>query len=399
LEAATQTIDTLVEEARLAALADYGVLDSAPEEDFDQLVWLAAELCDAPIALVSLVDRDRLFFKSRFGIEQTEMAREDAGFDDYCISHGDLLVVPDAEADERFSRFPAVRSGLIRFYAGAPLEVNEGFALGTLCVIDMVPRDLDDNGRAALRTLARQVAAQLQLKRTLARQRQLDQLKSDFVGMVAHDLRSPITVIAGFAELLSRDWPDLPEPDRNRYLELISRNVLNLSRLVDDVLEVAEVDAGKFQLEIQPFDLADLIERTVMELSAAHAPRRLEVDVPPELPAALGDEGRNRQVLANLVTNALKFSPDDDPVSITVAVEDSVLAISVTDRGVGIPVEDMPRLFERFSRLPNSRQFKAKGTGLGLYICRQLVEAQGGRISAQSVPGVGSTFRYTVPHT
>jgi signal transduction histidine kinase len=398
MEAATQTIDTLVEEARLAVLADYEVLDSAPEEDFDQLVWLAAEICDAPIALVSLVDRDRLFFKSRFGIEQTEMAREDAGFDDHCIAHGELLVVPDAEADERFSGFPAVRSGLIRFYAGAPLEVNEGVALGTLCVIDMVPRELDDNGRAALRTLARQVAAQLQLKRTLARQRQLDQLKSDFVGMVAHDLRSPITVIAGFAELLSRDWDGVPESDRTRYLELISGNVHNLSRLVDDVLEVAEVDAGKFQLEIQPFDLGSLIERTVMELSAAHAPRRLEIDVPQPLPTALGDEGRNRQVLTNLVTNALKFSPDDEPVSISVSVEDSVLAVSVSDRGVGIPAEDMLRLFERFSRLPNSREAKAKGTGLGLYICKQLVEAQGGRISAQSVPGLGSTFRFTVPH-
>jgi signal transduction histidine kinase len=398
MEAATQTIDTLVEEARLAVLADYGVLDSPPEEDFDELVWLAAELCDAPIALVSLVDRDRLFFKSRFGIEQTEMAREDAGFDDHCIVQGDLLVVPDAEADPSFSVFPAVRSGLIRFYAGAPLEVNEGFALGTLCVIDRVPRELDDNGRAALRTLARQVAAQLQLKRTLARQRQLDQLKSDFVGMVAHDLRSPITVIAGFAELLARDWDDLAETDRNRYLELIGGNVHNLSRLVDDVLEVAEVDAGKFQLEIQPFDLGHLIERTVLELGAAHGPDRLEVDVPSQLPVALGDEGRNRQVLTNLVTNALKFSPDDAPVSISVSVEDSALVVSVSDHGVGIHADDMSRLFERFSRLPNSRQAKAKGTGLGLYICKQIVEAQGGRISARSVAGMGSTFRFTVPH-
>ena len=137
----------------------------------------------------------------------------------HCIAQGELLVVPDAEADAGFVSFPAVRSGLIRFYAGAPLEVNEGVALGTLCVIDHLPRELDDSGRAALRTLARQVAAQLQLKRTLARQRQLDQLKNDFVGMVAHDLRSPITVIAGFAELLSRDWDDLEESDRTRYLD------------------------------------------------------------------------------------------------------------------------------------------------------------------------------------
>lgn len=398
MEAATQTIDSLVEEARLAVLDDYGVLDSPPEEDFDQLVWLAAELCDAPIALVSLVDRERLFFKSQYGIGQTEMPRTDAGFDDWCIAEGELLVVPDAEGDPRFSHFPAVRSGLIRFYAGAPLEVNEGVALGTLCVIDRLPRELDDKGRAALRTLARQVAAQLQLKRTLARQRQLDQLKNDFVGMVAHDLRSPITVIAGFAELLSRDWDDLQEAERNKYLSLITGNVHNLSRLVDDVLEVAEVDSGEFQLEIQPFDLGRLVERTVLELSGAHGAQRLRVDVPPVLPTALGDEGRIRQVLANLVTNALKFSPDDESVSVSVSFEDPVLAVTVSDRGVGIPPEDVPRLFERFSRLPQSGKVKAKGTGLGLYIGKQLVEAQGGSISVDSVPGLGSTFRFTVPH-
>ena len=265
-------------------------------------------------------------------------------------------------------------------------------------MIDRLPRDLDDNGRAALRTLARQVAAQLQLKRTLARQRQLDQLKSDFVGMVAHDLRAPITVIAGFAELMNRDWHDLTDDERTKYFDLITNNVHNLSRLVEDVLEVAEVDAGKFQLDIQPFDLGGLVERTMMELSAAHAAGRLQVEVPSGLPFALGDEGRNRQIVTNLVTNALKFSSDDAHVSIAVSVEDKVLAVSVTDRGVGIPAEDVTRLFERFSRLQNSRQTRAKGTGLGLYICKQLVEAQGGRISVHSVPGMGSTFRYTVPH-
>jgi signal transduction histidine kinase len=124
----------------------------------------------------------------------------------------------------------------------------------------------------------------------------------------------------------------------------------------------------------------------------------LQIEIPSELPTALGDEGRNRQILANLVTNALKFSPEDSMVSISISVEDSALAVSVSDRGVGIPPDDMSRLFERFSRLPNSRRSKAKGTGLGLYICKQLVEAQGGRISAESVPGLGSTFRYTVPH-
>jgi signal transduction histidine kinase len=394
---ATETIETLVEEARLDVLDHYQVLDSAPEEDVDQLVWLAAELCDAPIALVSIVDRERLFFKSRFGIETTELARADAGFCEHCIAEGDLLVVPDAEADPRFAGFPAVLSGLIRFYAGAPLEVEEGFALGTLCVIDRVPRDFDSKQRMALRALARQVVAQLELKRALTRQRQLDQLKSDFVGMIAHDLRSPISVIAGFAELLSSSSQPLEESDRNKYLGLIASNVHNLSRLVDDVLEVAEIDSAEFQVELQPFDLGRLVQKTVIELGAAHGQERLILDLPPELPFALGDEGRCRQVLANLLTNALKFSPPEAAVTTTVSLEGTALAVAVSDQGVGIPADDLPKLFERFSRLSQPALGRTKGTGLGLYICKQLVEAQGGRISVGSTPGRGSTFSYTVP--
>ena len=396
MEAATETIDSLVEAARLDLLDDYHVLDTGPEEDFDQLAWLAAELCDAPIALVSIVDRERLFFKSRFGIDASEMARADFGFCEQCVASGELLVVPDAEANPRFAQFPAVRSGLVRFYAGAPLEVEAGFALGTLCVIDQIPRDLDDKQRTALRALARQVVAQLELRRTLARQRQLDQLKNDFVGMIAHDLRSPITVIAGFTELLARDWQILAEADRNKFLSLIAGNVHNLSRLVDDVLEVAEVDSAEFQLEVKSFDLGKLVEKTVLELSTVHGAQRLRLEVPDQVPLALGDEGRCRQVLVNLVSNALKFSPPSAPVTISVSIEDACLAVAVRDEGVGIPKDDQSKLFERFSRLASS-DADSKGTGLGLYICKQLVEAQGGRITVDSAPGSGSTFRYTVP--
>jgi signal transduction histidine kinase len=396
VEAATQTIDSLVEEARLDLLDAYQVLDSGPEEDFDQLVWLAAELCDAPVALISIVDRERIFFKSRFGIEATEMPRTDFGFCEHCVASGELLVVPDAQADARFSQFESVRSGFVRFYAGAPLEVEAGFSLGTLCVIDQIPRDLYDKQRTALRALARQVVAQLELRRTLARQRQLDQLKNDFVGMIAHDLRSPITVIAGFTELLSRDWQVLQETDRNKYLSLIAGNVHNLSRLVDDVLEVAEVDSAEFHLDVKSFDLGKLVEKTVLELSTVHGNERLRLEIPDRVPLALGDEGRCRQVLVNLVSNALKFSPRATPVTISVSTQDACLAVSVSDEGVGISKEDQQKLFERFSRLPNSGE-ETKGTGLGLYICKQLVEAQGGRITVESAPGSGSTFTYTVP--
>jgi signal transduction histidine kinase len=395
LETEPLELRTADEDARLAVLDRYEILDSPPEEDFDDLVELAAELCDAPVCLVSLVDRERLFLKARYGTDQTEMRRADADFCGRCIEGDDLLVVPDAHKHPLFSSFPAVRTGQIRFYAGAPLRVEGGHAIGTLCVIDQVPRELEAKQRAVLGTLARQVVAQLELKRTLERQRRLDQLKNDFVGMVAHDLRSPITVIAGFAELLSGHGRALSEEERVKYLDLIAGNVQSLSRLVDDVLKVAEVDSSEFQLEIQPFDLAKLIEKTVVEVSASDV--ALRTDVPEDLPLALGDEGRCRQVLGNLVSNAVKFSPEHAPVTVSVTSRERELEVAVRDEGPGIAASEVPRLFERFSRLQNAASAKAKGTGLGLYICRQLVEAQGGRIWVDSTLGAGSTFRYTVP--
>ncbi len=191
----------------------------------------------------------------------------------------------------------------------------------------------------------------------------------------------------------------MTDAERTKYFDLITRNVHNLSRLVDDVLEVAEVDAGKFQLEIQPFDLrpprradGDGVERRTRARPArgrrsSRAPDRARRRGP-EPP----DTHQPGHRCAQIRTRRL--------ARLDLRLRRGQCACRERQRSrVGIPAEDLPRLFERFSRLPNSRQANAKGTGLGLYICKQLVEAQGGRISVKSVPSMGSTFRYTVPHT
>jgi signal transduction histidine kinase len=239
------------------------------------------------------------------------------------------------------------------------------------------------------------------------RLRTLDALKNEFVAMVAHDLRSPMASISGAASTLLRAGDHLSVDDRTRLLEMITRSTTGLSGLVEDVLQVARIESGQFHYEVAPFDLGDVVRRTAAEVELGAPAPRIHVTVDGDLPPALGDEQRNWQVLTNLLSNALKFSPDDAPVEVTVraladgadgAAGAAMLEVGVRDHGTGIAPDDMPRLFQKFSRIRVSDvRGKIKGTGLGLYICQCIVEAQGGRIEADSALGEGSTFRFTVP--
>jgi signal transduction histidine kinase len=231
--------------------------------------------------------------------------------------------------------------------------------------------------------------------------RELDQMKNTFVSIVAHDLRSPMQVIAGFAETMRSHWDTLADTEKLEYLGIISRNITNLSQLVDDVLQVARIESGELEYRVEPFDLGRLVLRTVDELTADGA-RRCVVEVPAGLPMALGDERRQWQVLTNLIGNAFKFSDPPTPVEVRLAPRKSngsaMLEVAVRDKGIGMGREDATRVFDKFSRLaPPAGTPAAKGSGLGLYICKMMVEAQGGSITVESKPSAGSTFRYTVP--
>ena len=233
-------------------------------------------------------------------------------------------------------------------------------------------------------------------RRTSARLRELDALKNEFVGVVAHDLRSPMTVIVGYVDTVLSHWDDMDDAMKRELLAVASRNTKRLSGLVEDVLQVARMESGDFPYEIAPFDLGALVRRTAEEMNTARADRPVRAEVPDGLPPAFGDEDRQWRVLTNLVSNAQKFSPPDVPVVVTVTAGETHLEVAVTDRGPGIPEADVPRLFGKFSRLAAAPTGE-KGTGLGLYICKALVEAQGGTIGVESRVGRGTTMRYSVP--
>ncbi|MCW2973030.1 MAG: hypothetical protein JWN72_1303, partial [Thermoleophilia bacterium] len=246
--------------------------------------------------------------------------------------------------------------------------------------------------------LAEERAQVLTLERDANRRlREVDQLKTEFVAMVAHDLRSPMSVISGFADTIRDRWDDLTDERKLQFLGLISRNTHSLAVFVEDVLQVARLESGEFHYDLQPFEPREVVNRIVAEFGLAHPELELEIDAAPELPAALGDSERNWQILTNLMTNAVKFSPQEPRVRVKLRFleEENAVAIAVCDQGVGISADDQSRLFQRFSRVGERRA--TVGTGLGLYIVKAMVEAQGGRIWVQSAPGEGSTFTYTLP--
>lgn len=231
---------------------------------------------------------------------------------------------------------------------------------------------------------------------TTARLRELDELKNEFVGVVAHDLRSPMTVISGYVDTMLQRWDLIDDTMKKDLLGVVSRNTRRLSTMVEDVLQVARIESGDFPYEIKPFDIGTLVERTVAEMSAATPGKPVRAEIPAGLPKALGDEDRQWRVLTNLLSNAQKFSPADAEVVVAVRATPREIEVSITDRGQGIPEEHLPRLFGKFSRLAGPPDGQ-KGTGLGLYICKALVEAQGGRIGARSRVGEGTTVTFTVP--
>jgi signal transduction histidine kinase len=230
------------------------------------------------------------------------------------------------------------------------------------------------------------------------RLRHLDQFKTELVAITAHDLRTPLAIILGFAQTLTDFGDRLGDAERARLLQRIISNTRRLSEFVENLLQFARIESGELEVAQDPVDLVGLVRRTVAEL-ASHEPQRpFHLDADDDLPPVLADEPRQWQVLMNLLSNASKHSPPDAPIAVTVARRGDWVEVSVADAGEGIPASELPKLFGKFSRIDSASAAKqAMGTGLGLYICRSLVEAHGGSIRVESVEGEGTTFTYELP--
>lgn len=235
-------------------------------------------------------------------------------------------------------------------------------------------------------------------RQTVSRLMADHQRRDERIAIMAHDVRSPLAVIVGCTHILRDRWPTLDDDQRQQLLESISRQAGGLLGLVQDALEVASIETGDLSYDIRPLDMAELVRCLVTDLHAADDSLNVVTRVERELPRALGDEQRHREILFNLLTNAVKFSPRGEPIEVELDADAERLTVSVTDHGIGIDPEDAQRIFAKFSRGKHpDGDGLPEGFGLGLYICKSLVEAQGGRIWVESTPGEGSSFKYTLP--
>jgi PAS domain S-box-containing protein len=542
------------EDERLAALYRYEILDTPPEAALNDLVQLAARICGTPMALITLIDETRQWFKASFGLEGSETPREEA-FCAYNLSgEQDPLVVADATQDDRFADNPSVVGDpRIRFYAGAPLVTPDGHSLGSLCVLDHQPRQLSHEQYETLRVLARQAQAQLELRllsrelekrnealqsemeerrrrhleqarlaaiiessddailsmstdgivqswnagatriygyeasemlgrrihelapielhneldellsraaaganvsghetircrrdgtrfdasvtaspiredgvvcaiswivrditakksaeremsealrlqqRAIEELRQAGEIKSSFVSVVGHEFRTPLTVIQGFSELIAHE--DFSEAEVREYASDIFEEASRLTRLITDMLDLDRMQSGSMSLDVSSLDLNRVITEVTQRLQSHAAGHVLELDLAPGLPPVEADEDRIRQVMNNLLSNAIKYSPDGGTITVSSRPDGDVVRVSVRDEGLGIETGSLERIFNRYARAGTGRDRHISGTGLGLSITREIIALHGGSIRAESAPGRGSTFHFSLPQT
>lgn len=396
------------EKERLAALRRYAILDTPPEQSFDDLTRLASYICETPIALVSLIDEKRQWFKSRVGLGATETPR-DLAFCGHAILQDDLFVVPDATKDERFRDNPLVlEDPSIRFYAGTPLVTPDGYALGTLCAIDRKPRELSKAQTKALKALGRRVIAELELRQKNAELRlahlkivmQAKELTRSneelqvFAHVASHDLQEPLRTITGFMHLLLKQNEDTLDEQSKEYLDFAFTGASRMSALIRDMLAYTRI--GSLPKPHESVSSKDALKAAQENLQAAICESSTKIELG-TLPSVRGDLSRLTQLFQNLLSNAVKFRREDvtPVIHIDAQRDGDTWHFTVQDNGIGIEPKNQERIFEVFTRLHSQDQFA--GSGIGLALCRRIVEQHGGQIWLDSTPGKGSCFHFTLP--
>ncbi len=394
------------ESERLQELLNYQILDTPEEEDFNNLVDLAAQICGAEIALISLIDDHRQWFKAKHGLDVDETPKKLA-FCAHAIHGDEIMEVENATEDERFHDNPiVVGPPHIRFYAGQPLCSANGYKFGTLCVIDRHPRHLTEVQRQALRVLAHQVERQLELR---LRQRQLEEslavieaqkqrlealnrIKDQTLAVLSHDLRSPLAALETVLELF-QDGLDAEEV--TELVQEIRPELMLMVKHLNHVLTWAGEQMQGTLAQLEPCGVMEIAEESLewVDQAANQKGVELAVDVDPEV-RVIGDRELITVVLRNLLSNGVKFCRKGDRITVFSQDCGQRLKLGVRDTGLGMLAVDVDKILCPTTHFSKQGTAQEKGMGLGLLLCQNYLETMETRLEIKSQLAQGSEFAF-----
>ncbi len=388
------------EQQRLAAVRSYNLLDTLPEKDFDNVTTLTANICEVPISLVTLLDADRNYLKSHYGISENESPRNISFCGHAILEESEIFIVEDARLDPRFMDNPLVKEMNIVFYAGVRLVNPDGYALGTLCVFDTKPRVLSESQKKALSALAYQVVNLFEARKRnnmlVAAQQELtdrnEELKN-FAGVVSHDMKMPLANMIITSDMLRSKYGQLLDEQGKEYLNYLKQSAFTLSEYITGLLEHYESDKTA-SLRSEPFDSKELIEE-IIELLNINVD--CEINLPEENIEMQANKVALEQILLNLVGNSLKYN-DKEKIRIAINCEekDGMYYFEISDNGVGIPEHQLNQIFELFVTNNTLDRNGKKGNGIGLSTVKKLLNKLDGEIEVSSVVGEGTTFKFSI---
>ena len=386
---------------RLKALRNLKILDTAPEKQFDEVSELASLICETPVALISLLDKNRQWFKSCIGFSTNETERE-ISFCNYTIkSDQEIFEISDARIDSRFKNNPLTFGEKpIIFYAGVALRDDNGFALGTLCVIDHKPKTLNNKQRKALAYLGNQVVQlfNIRLKNNILRESQKllkeknNQLKN-FAGVVSHDMKMPLANMIVTIDILKSKYGKKIDEAGIEYLRNLKRSAFKLSDYISNILTHYESDSITDGNQIEVFEINTLIEDIVEMLDVTedyelHYPKNVKLST---------NRVALEQIFLNLIGNCFKYN-DKEKIIISVECyeDDGYYNFVVTDNGIGIPKEKQASIFNLFTTAADKDRRGSKGNGIGLSTVKKIIRNLGGDIKVESKVGIKTSFKFFI---
>jgi len=389
------------EKERIKALKALDILDTEPEREYDELTQLAAYICDTPVAFISLIDKDRQWFKAKLGLDTCETKRS-ISFCTHAIKQPEIIYeVEDASKHETFIDNPFVTDKGVRFYAGAPLLHESGHVLGTICVIDFEPKKLSDQQKLALKNLSNQTVKLLELRSRNQNLREVEtnlkekneQLRN-FAGVVSHDMKMPLSNIIITIDILKAKYRKALDEAGFEYLNNLKQAAFKMSDYISNILTHYESDQITENQPKEEVDIHELLENIIELLDVND---NCDINLPEKNFIIKCNTTAVEQILLNLIGNSLKYNDKEKIViDVNVTQDDNYYYFEVKDNGIGIPKEKQKDIFKLFSTVADRDRRGQKGNGIGLSTVRKLINNLGGKISIDSEEGVYTKFGFSI---